>query len=108
MQQEKLIVEEKYGNLQEEAAGKTKKLQKINQMYKSAKAEVLFLKFLIGILYFFRFIKNVPKMEKQLEVVTDLKEKIGNTSKLYHFVDITIYFANIVTPCSDNRYETRA
>ena len=34
------MVEEKYGNLQEEAAGKTKKLQKINQMYKSAKAEV--------------------------------------------------------------------
>ncbi|XP_063683423.1 kinesin-like protein KIF3A [Bolinopsis microptera] len=39
-EQEKLIVEEKYGNLQEEAAGKTKKLQKINQMYKSAKAEI--------------------------------------------------------------------
>jgi len=58
LQQEKLIVEEKYGNLQEEAAGKTKKLQKINQMYKSAKAEVLFFTFLIGI-YFFRFITNV-------------------------------------------------
>ena len=41
LQQEKLMVEEKYGNLQEEAAGKTKKLQKINQMYKSAKAEVI-------------------------------------------------------------------
>ena len=40
LQQEQLVVEEKYGNLQEEAAGKTKKLQKINQMYKSAKAEV--------------------------------------------------------------------
>ncbi|KAL5269991.1 hypothetical protein ACHWQZ_G003463 [Mnemiopsis leidyi] len=39
-EQEKLMVEEKYGNLQEEAAGKTKKLQKINQMYKSAKAEI--------------------------------------------------------------------
>ena len=36
------MVEEKYGNLQEEAAGKTKKLQKINQMYKSAKAEVVY------------------------------------------------------------------
>ena len=34
------MVEEKYSNLQEEAVGKTKKLQKINQMYKSAKAEV--------------------------------------------------------------------
>ena len=80
MQQEKLIVEEKYGNLQEEAAGKTKKLQKINQMYKSAKAEVPFFTFLIGI-FFFVFITNVSKIEKQLEVVTDLKEKIGNTSK---------------------------
>jgi len=44
-------------------------------------------------------------MEKQLKVVTDLKEKSGI---LKNFVDITIYFANIVTPCSDNRHETRA
>ena len=35
-------MEEQYASLQDEAVGKTKKLAKINQMYKSAKAEVGF------------------------------------------------------------------
>ena len=83
MQQEKLIVEEKYGNLQEEAAGKTKKLQKINQMYKSAKAEVLFFTYLI------RFISQmflICENNWKWSVVKKSEEKIGNTSKLHHFV----------------------
>jgi len=37
---EALNLEEHYVNLQEEAVGKSKKLAKINQMYKSAKAEI--------------------------------------------------------------------
>ena len=40
MQQERIDIEEKYANLQEEAAGKTKKLKKVWSMLMSAKSEV--------------------------------------------------------------------
>lgn len=40
LQQERVDIEEKYANLQEEAAGKTKKLKKIWNMLMSAKSEV--------------------------------------------------------------------
>lgn len=38
-QAERIDIEEKYSSLQEEAAGKTKKLKKIGQMVAAAKAE---------------------------------------------------------------------
>ena len=38
---ERLDVEEKYSSLQEEAAGKTRKLKKVWGMYQSAKAELV-------------------------------------------------------------------
>ena len=40
LQQERIDIEEKYANLQEEAAGKTKKLKKVWSMLMSAKSEV--------------------------------------------------------------------
>jgi len=40
LQQERVDIEEKYANLQEEAAGKTKKLKKVWSMLMSAKSEV--------------------------------------------------------------------
>ena len=40
LQQERVDIEEKYANLQEEAAGKTKKLKKVWNMLMSAKSEV--------------------------------------------------------------------
>jgi len=40
MQQERLDIEEKYSSLQEEVAGKTKKLKKVWTMYMQAKSEV--------------------------------------------------------------------
>lgn len=39
-QQERLDIEEKYSSLQEEVAGKTKKLKKVWTMYMQAKSEV--------------------------------------------------------------------
>ncbi len=39
-QQERLDIEEKYSNLQEEVAGKTKKLKKVWTMLMQAKSEV--------------------------------------------------------------------
>lgn len=39
-QQERIDIEEKYASLQEEAAGKTKKLKKVWSMLMSAKSEV--------------------------------------------------------------------
>ena len=41
VQQERLDIEEKYSSLQEEVAGKTKKLKRIWTMYVQAKSEVL-------------------------------------------------------------------
>ena len=41
IQQERLDIEEKYSSLQEEVAGKTKKLKKVWTMYMQAKSEVL-------------------------------------------------------------------
>ena len=40
LQQERIDIEEKYASLQEEAAGKTKKLKKVWSMLMSAKSEV--------------------------------------------------------------------
>ena len=40
-QAEKVDIEEKYANLKEEAAGKTKKLKKVWTMLMSAKSEVI-------------------------------------------------------------------
>lgn len=40
LQQERINIEEKYASLQEEAAGKTKKLKKVWSMLMSAKSEV--------------------------------------------------------------------
>lgn len=40
VQQERLDIEEKYSSLQEEVAGKTKKLKKVWTMYMQAKSEV--------------------------------------------------------------------
>ena len=40
VQQERIDIEEKYANLQEEATGKTKKLKKVWSMLMSAKSEV--------------------------------------------------------------------
>jgi len=42
VQQERLDIEEKYSSLQEEVAGKTKKLKKVWTMYMQAKSEVSF------------------------------------------------------------------
>ena len=49
-QQERLDIEEKYSNLQEEKAGKTKKLKKVWTMLMQAKSEVCKLYFLFGFL----------------------------------------------------------
>jgi len=63
VQQERLDIEEKYSSLQEEVAGKTKKLKKVWTMYMQAKSEV-FRHFTLTV--FFLLLFFTPATEAEL------------------------------------------
>jgi len=77
VQQERLDIEEKYSSLQEEVAGKTKKLKKVWTMYMQAKSEVLH-RFFVIILRCFSWLLWRP-----MQFLTTVSYKIRKLTLLF-------------------------